>query len=42
MDFEAARAELIEKLSTEIKDQRVLAVMARLPRELFVPPESRP
>jgi protein-L-isoaspartate(D-aspartate) O-methyltransferase len=41
MDFAAARAKLIEHLSTEIKDKRVLEVMARIPRELFVPPESR-
>ena len=41
MNFEAARARLIEHLSTEIKDKRVLAVMSRVPRELFVPPESR-
>jgi len=41
MDFEAARARLIEHLSAEIKDKRVLAVMARMPRERFVPPESR-
>jgi len=40
MDFEAARARLIEQLSTEIKDKRVLAAMSRIPRELFVPPES--
>jgi len=40
MDFEAARANLIEHLATEIKDKRVLAVMARIPRERFVPPES--
>jgi protein-L-isoaspartate(D-aspartate) O-methyltransferase len=38
MDFEAARAELIEHLSTEIKDKRVLEVMRSIPRELFVPP----
>jgi len=30
---------LVEHLSTEIKDKRVLAVMSRIPRELFVPPE---
>ena len=42
MDFEAARARLIEHLGTEIKDKRVLDVMARVPRECFVPPESRP
>ncbi len=41
MDFEAARAGLISKLSAEIKDKRVLAAMSRVPRELFVPPESR-
>lgn len=41
MDFEAARASLVEHLSTEIKDERVLAVMRTIPRELFVPPESR-
>ncbi|MFC2056792.1 protein-L-isoaspartate(D-aspartate) O-methyltransferase [Chloroflexota bacterium] len=41
MDFEAARAKLIEHLGTEIKDERVSAAMARLPRESFVPPEER-
>ena len=40
MDFEAARARLIESLASEIKDRRVLAAMARIPRERFVPPES--
>jgi protein-L-isoaspartate(D-aspartate) O-methyltransferase len=42
MDFDAARAELIEHLRTEIKDERVLAAMARVPRECFVPLEYRP
>ncbi len=41
MDFEAARARLIQSLSPEIKDERVLAAMGRIPRELFVSPESR-
>ena len=41
MDFAAARAKLIEQLSTEIKDKRVLAAMAGVPREPFLPPESR-
>ena len=41
MDFEAARARLIEHLSSEIGDKRVLAVMARIPRERFVPPQSQ-
>jgi protein-L-isoaspartate(D-aspartate) O-methyltransferase len=41
MDFEAVRAKLIEQLGTEIKDKRVLAAMSCIPRERFVPPESR-
>ena len=41
MDFEVARARLIEHLSTEIRDERVLAAMARVPRECFVPPEEQ-
>ena len=41
MDFEAARAKLITHLGSEIKDERVLAAMACIPRERFVPPESR-
>ncbi len=40
MDFEAARARLIEHLSPEIRDKRVLDAMARVPRERFVPPEE--
>ena len=40
-DFEVARADLIEHLSTEIRDERVLAAMRRIPRERFVPPSSR-
>jgi protein-L-isoaspartate(D-aspartate) O-methyltransferase len=41
MDFEVERARLIEHLSREIKDRRVLGAMARIPRERFVPKESR-
>ncbi len=41
MDFEAARARLVEQLSSEIHDKRVLAAMARVPRERFIPPESQ-
>jgi len=41
MDFEAARARLIEHLSGEIKDERVLAAMACIPRERFVPSQSQ-
>ena len=37
MDFEAARARLIKHLSGEIRDERVVAVMARTSREWFVP-----
>jgi protein-L-isoaspartate(D-aspartate) O-methyltransferase len=40
-DFEAARARLITHLSSEIKDKRVLDAMSRIPREKFVPEESR-
>ncbi len=42
MDYEAARAGLIQHLGTEIRDKRVLAAMARVPRERFVPPDERP
>jgi len=42
MDLEATRAKLIEHLSIEIRDKRVLAAMARIPRERFVPPEQQP
>ncbi len=41
MDFEAARARLIEHLGSEIKDERVLTAMARIPRECFVPSDER-
>jgi protein-L-isoaspartate(D-aspartate) O-methyltransferase len=40
-DFNAARADLIKHLDAEIRDKRVLAAMAKIPREEFVPPESR-
>ena len=36
MDFKAARARLIEQWGAEIKDERVLAAMARVPRERFL------
>jgi len=39
MDFELARARLIDHLAAEIKDQRVLAAMSRVPRHLFIPPD---
>jgi protein-L-isoaspartate(D-aspartate) O-methyltransferase len=37
MDFALKRARLIEHLHGQIKDERVLSVMRRLPRECFVP-----
>lgn len=37
MDFAAKRAQLIESLRTQIKNERVLAAMMRVPREIFVP-----
>lgn len=42
MDFDTARAKLIKQLSIEIRDQQVLAAMARIPRERFIPPEEQP
>ena len=43
MDFNAARAGLIKhlSLSNEITDKRVLATMARVPRECFLPQEQQ-
>ncbi|MDD5338758.1 MAG: protein-L-isoaspartate(D-aspartate) O-methyltransferase [Dehalococcoidales bacterium] len=40
-DFDAARAELIKHLAAEIRDKRVLAAMARIPREQFIPEKGR-
>ncbi len=41
MDFEMVRARLLEHISTEIRDERVLVAMARVPRERFVPAETQ-
>ena len=41
MDFAAARARLVEHLGTEIRDKRVLAAMAHIPREKFLPPDQQ-
>jgi protein-L-isoaspartate(D-aspartate) O-methyltransferase len=41
MDYIAARARLIKNLAYEIKDERVLAAISRIPREEFVPREYR-
>lgn len=35
-EFVAARLKLVEQLRREVKDERVLAAMARVPREMFV------
>ena len=40
MNFEAARARLIKQLGVDIRDERVLQAMSRVPRERFVPPEQ--
>jgi protein-L-isoaspartate(D-aspartate) O-methyltransferase len=39
MDFEIARARLIDSLAQEITDKRVLMVMSQVPRHAFVSPE---
>jgi protein-L-isoaspartate(D-aspartate) O-methyltransferase len=41
MDFEAARTRLVAHLSAEIRDERVLAAISRVPRERFVPAEEQ-
>jgi protein-L-isoaspartate(D-aspartate) O-methyltransferase len=41
LDYTAARTRLVEDLSAEISDRRVLDVMASIPRELFVPRDRR-
>jgi protein-L-isoaspartate(D-aspartate) O-methyltransferase len=42
MDSTAARARLVAQLRQEIKDERVIEAMARLPRECFMPLEQQP
>ena len=37
IDFAAARESLIASLRLEIKDERVLVAMSRVPRERFLP-----
>jgi protein-L-isoaspartate(D-aspartate) O-methyltransferase len=39
MGFDSARAQLIQSLSREISDARVIGAMMRVPRERFVPAE---
>ena len=41
MDMETARLRLMQQLSHEIRDKKVLDAMSRVPRELFVPPSSQ-
>ena len=41
MDYEAARAKLIQHLRNEIRDERVLKAMSLIPRELFVPSKEK-
>jgi protein-L-isoaspartate(D-aspartate) O-methyltransferase len=41
MDMAQARAKMIRQLSYEVNDKKVLEVMGRIPRELFVPPSSQ-
>jgi len=41
VSLKAARKRLIEELRREISDERVLRVMAKIPREAFVPREGR-
>ncbi|MFH1484476.1 MAG: protein-L-isoaspartate O-methyltransferase, partial [Chloroflexota bacterium] len=41
MDLEAARARLFEHLRREISDQRVIAAMERVRRDMFVPDAQR-
>ncbi len=39
IDFAAARESLIAAIRHEIRDERVLAAMSRVPRERFLPPD---
>ena len=39
--FEAAREALVRSLRAEVRDERVLDAVAKVPREQFVPPEFR-
>ncbi len=41
MDFATARARLVAQLRPDIKDNRVIEAMARVPRECFVPLEEQ-
>jgi protein-L-isoaspartate(D-aspartate) O-methyltransferase len=42
VDFDRARARLVELFGAEIRDKRVLTAIAKIPRELFVPENLQP
>ncbi|MDD5312705.1 MAG: protein-L-isoaspartate(D-aspartate) O-methyltransferase [Dehalococcoidia bacterium] len=42
MDFDRARARLVELFGAEIRDKRVLTAIAKIPRELFIPENLQP
>lgn len=42
MDLDAAKQQLFQHLSWEVRDERVIDAMKRVPREEFVPEEQRP
>jgi len=41
IDFASARVQLIDSLRREVKDERVLSTMSRVPREMFVSPAQQ-
>lgn len=41
LDYQAARYRLVEHIGQEVREQRVLSAMRKVPRELFVPQEYR-
>jgi protein-L-isoaspartate(D-aspartate) O-methyltransferase len=41
LDLDLARAQLVASLSREITDHRVLSIIGSIPRELFIPSNSR-
>ncbi len=41
IDYATARENLVRALRYDVRDERVLAAMARVPREQFVPPDLR-
>ena len=41
MDLEAAKNRLFVALGGELRDERILSAMQRIPREAFIPPGRR-